>query len=411
MALNRTKQKAIEIATPVKKIEKFGKITTQYQQFSDVQSLVKTLQPNYPVYCVRPQVLEETVKRFINLFPGTVMYAFKCNPHPLVVDALYQAGIRDFDVASESEIVEVHKIFQDAKAYFMHPVKTRASIKSAYWYYNLRYFAIDHYNELEKILQETGGDDVMVMVRVKTPPVEASLYHLAYKFGAELEDAATLIQEARKHGCKAGITFHVGSQCIKPKAYSQALNIVGEVIKHAGIEPSCIDVGGGFPAAYPGKEIPPLEDYMFEIKKGLKQLNLNPRVQIFSEPGRALVASGCSLLTQVQLRKADRLYINDGVYGGLSELLDSKNRLLTRVIRLDGSVSEESQEFYFSGPTCDSFDMLPSSLSLPKDICEGDWIEFDQVGAYSNALANQFNGFCSDTFSIVHDKPLSYKYL
>jgi ornithine decarboxylase len=293
----------------------------------------------------------------------------------------------------------------------MHPVKSRAAIKSAFYNYGVRHFAIDHHKELEKILEETGGEDITITVRIKTLPSEGSLYHLAKKFGTETEEAACLMREAVKYGCKAGITFHVGSQCIEPKAYSKALDRVGEVIELAGIEPACIDVGGGFPVAYPQIDVPSLEEFMGEIRNSLNRIQVKPQTRILAEPGRALVASGCSLLTQVQLRKEDRLYINDGVYGGLSELLDSDNQLLARVIRLDGSISEELEEFYLGGPTCDSFDMLPSSLALPKDIGEGDWIEFDQVGAYSNALANRFNGFCSEAFSIVYDTPQSYRRL
>lgn len=388
--------------------KKSGKATEQLLEFSNIRALVASLQPNYSVYCVRPRVLEEAVKRFIAVFPGTVTYAVKCNPHPLIIDVLYRAGIREFDVASEFEVAQIHNTYRDAMTHFMHPVKSRAAIKSAYWNYGVRHFAIDHYNELEKILEETGGEGVAIIVRIKTPPSEGSLYHLAKKFGAEPEDAACLLREAVKFGCKAGITFHVGSQCIEPKAYGTALDTVGEVIERTGIAPVCIDVGGGFPVAYPGRDVPPLEDYMLEIENGLNRIKVKPQVQILAEPGRALVASGCSLLTQVQLRKEEQLYINDGIYGALSELLDSKNSLLAQVIRLNGIASNQLQEFYVGGPTCDSLDMLPSPLSLSTDVSEGDWIEIDQVGAYSSALATRFNGFCSETFSIVNDEPQSY---
>ena len=161
------------------KQDKSGKASQQFPEFSDVRSLVASLQPNYSVYCVRPRVLEEAVKRFIALFPGTVTYAVKCNPHPLIIDVLYRAGIREFDVASESEVAQIHNTYRDAKTHFMHPVKSRAAIKSAYWNYGVRHFAIDHHNELEKILEETGGDGVAIVVRIKTPPSEGSLYHLA----------------------------------------------------------------------------------------------------------------------------------------------------------------------------------------------------------------------------------------
>jgi ornithine decarboxylase len=62
-------------------------------------------------------------------------------------------------------------------------------------------------------------------------------------------------------------------------------------------------------------------------------------------------------------------------------------------------------EFALNGPTCDSLDVLPGTFTLPDDVREGDWIEIDQVGAYSNALATRFNGFYPETFVQVFDAP------
>ena len=42
--------------------------------------------------------------------------------------------------------------------------------------------------------------------------------------------------------------------------------------------------------------------------------------------------------------------------------------------------------------------MLPKPFELPADTREGDWIEIEQTGAYSNALASHFNGFHPETF-------------
>ena len=105
------------------------------------------------------------------------------------------------------------------------------------------------------------------------------------------------------------------------------------------------------------------------------------------EPGRALVASGCSLLTQVQLRKDDKLYINDGIYQSLSETLLGKMKLPARLINPKRSFSSEYQDFTILGPTCDNLDILPAPFYLPVDADEGDWIEIGQTGAYSNSAA------------------------
>jgi ornithine decarboxylase len=119
------------------------------------------------------------------------------------------------------------------------------------------------------------------------------------------------------------------------------------------------------------------------------------------EPGRALVASGLSLVVQVQLRKESSIYINDGIYHSLSETVTGGLSHPVRPIRADGTLAAEKRNFRVFGPTCDSLDILPQPYFLPEDIAEGDWIEIDQLGAYSNALVTKFNGFSPDTFVIV----------
>jgi len=377
------------------------------QSFPDVPSVAMALTPSYPVYCVRPAVLQENARQFVTLFPGTVLYAIKCNPHPLVLKALYKGGTRHFDTASLPEIAQVRETFHDAEAYFMHPVKGRAVIKSAYKIYGIRHFVVDHPSELDKVLKETGGKDLTIVVRIWTPPDESTTYHLAEKFGAQPDEAADLLRAAAKRGCKVGIAFHVGSQCQDPKAYRTALELVGEIVEAASCDLDCLDVGGGFPGLYMNTSAPPLEDYMAAIRKGLKDIKVKPAVEVMAEPGRVLAASGISLLAQVQLRKGEQLYINDGIYGSLSEMVQTDLRLPARLIRLNEQPGEEQTAFTLSGPTCDSLDVIPGTFDLPSDAREGDWIEIDQVGAYSNALATHFNGFHPETFVEVHDRPLA----
>ena len=112
------------------------------------------------------------------------------------------------------------------------------------------------------------------------------------------------------------------------------------------------------------------------------------------------------LVVQVQLRKGEQLYINDGIYGSLSEMVTTNLRLPARVVRLKGPTSPEMKFFKLFGPTCDSVDVLPGTFDLPDDVGEGDWIEIDRVGAYSYANATRFNGFYPDTLVLVDDEPI-----
>jgi ornithine decarboxylase len=375
--------------------------------FRSVIEVAQTLTPSYPVYCLRPHLLRRNAKKFMTLFPGTVLYAVKCNPHPMVLRALYDAGIRHFDTASLPEIALVSETFGDAHAYFMHPIKGRAVIRSAYTVYGVRHYVIDHPDELRKVLEETDREGLVMVVRIATPPAKGTLYHLAAKFGATPDEAVALAKEAKAQGCKVGFCFHVGSQCLDPGAYRTALEIVGDVMQRSGVEPVVVDVGGGFPAHYADTDPPPppLEAYMDEIRAGVKSIRLQPDIDLWCEPGRALVAAACSLLTQVQLRKGERLYINDGIYGSLSETVQANIELPARLVRLDGPVANEAQGYLLNGPTCDSLDVLPTRYQLPSDAREGDWVEIDQIGAYSNANATHFNGFHPETYVAVADEP------
>lgn len=373
--------------------------------FADVEAMIDALRPSYPVYCLRPRVLAEKARQFVEGFPGRVMYAVKCNPHPAVLHHLFEAGIHHFDTASLGEIAAVREAHPEAEAYFMHPVKSRASLLSAARVYDVRHYVIDHIDELAKIVQATGRRDIDVLVRMATPGGKA-LVELSRKFGATPAETVNLLRAVHEAGFRTGIAFHVGSQCSDPAAYTQALEGTARVIHEAGVPIHFLDVGGGFPANYANHDVPPLEDFFVAIRDGLRTMPIGSDCTVMCEPGRALVAEACSLVVQVQLRKGDALYINDGIHHSLSESVDAGVHFPARMVRPGGKGAAELRDYTVYGPTCDSLDVLPFTVPLPADIDEGDWVEFGQIGAYSNAMTTRFNGFHPETFVTVDSPPL-----
>ncbi len=364
--------------------------------------MVSVLRPGNPVYCLRPAALRTAANRFQTEFPGRTLYAVKCNPHPVVLETFYAAGIDHFDAASIPEIAAVRALGGDAVAHYMHPVKTRDAILTAYTVYGVRDFAVDHPDELEKILYETNhAKDLTILVRFATPGGVAR-YELSQKFGADEAGASALLRAAADAVCRPGLAFHVGSQCLRPEAYRDGILVAGRIAERAGVTLEILDLGGGFPAAYPGEEAPPpLDDYFTAIREGFAAIDAPEQCRLVCEPGRALVASGCSIVVQVQLRKESAIYINDGIYHSLSETVTGKLQYPVRLIRAEGTPSAVEQDFTVFGPTCDSTDVLPAPFRLPDDVREGDWIEIDQAGAYTNALVTRFNGIAPSTFVII----------
>lgn len=371
----------------------------QETKFPSVLHVVQRLHPSYPVFCIFPDEIEARAHRFIEGFPGTVLYAVKCNPESRILKALYRGGIRHFDTASLPEIAKVSELFPDARCYFNHPVKGRAALDSARRVYGIEDYVVDHMSELDK-LTEIAGTGNIVEVRLATPKGHA-VYDLSSKFGALPDDAVVLLQEAKRRGMKTALAFHVGSQCPEPAAYSVAMTLAADVMARAQVPLEYLDVGGGFPAAY-GQPVPPLEDYFEAIRNARDHLKLD--MPLLAEPGRALVAEGCSVLAQVHLRKGSSLYINDGIYGSLNEVWLGNVEPPVRAIGRNKTLSSEQHAFRIFGPTCDSLDVFKQTFLLPEDIEEGDWVEFCHMGAYSIGMQTSFNGFTTDAIVEVEGR-------
>jgi ornithine decarboxylase len=102
------------------------------------------------------------------------------------------------------------------------------------------------------------------------------------------------------------------------------------------------------------------------------------------------------------MRKDDRLFINDGIYGIFWELrLKGHDRYPALAYRDGRPMSGPEKSFRLYGPTCDNIDVLPGAVGLPADIRAGDYIEFSGIGAYSLSGRSNFNGHFSDTIVTI----------
>ncbi len=380
------------------------------QKFNSVDELVNTIRPEEPIYCIRPNSIKLACEWFKEKFPGNVLYAVKTNPNEDVIKCIGESGINKFDVASINEIKLIKKIFPKAQTFYMNTVKNRQHIKEAYFNYNIKDFALDSKDELQKIIEATNNaKDLILYIRISISNEHAKI-DLSQKFGTLPNEVSGLLRLARAHAKKVGLSFHVGSQCMHPISYSKGIREIGNIIKKTKIIPDIINVGGGFPSIYPDLHPQPLENYISEIKKSFNNLKLEKKPELLCEPGRALVAESGSTVVKVLLRKKQKIHINDGTYGSLFDAGVLNFVLPTRMLPNGGIISKKLTSYSLYGPTCDNADFMKGPFVLPNNLKEGDYIEIGQLGAYSLTFRTKFNGFYSDEIFEVQDKPIMSLY-
>ncbi len=392
--------------------------TAENSALTTVKKEVLRLKPSIPVYFIRPAAIKRATQFFLNSFQSTknqsdILYSVKSNPDRAVLQHLFDAGIRHYDVASLAEIQLIRELFGDqAKMYFMHPVKSREAISEAYYNQGIRDFSLDSFDELKKILEVTNNArDLGLHVRLAIPNSHSAI-DLSRKFGILPSKAVALVRKVRAAAKNFGICFHVGSQCMDPAQYRTAIMIAKDVVEKAKVKLDVLDIGGGFPSSYPGMTPPNMQSYFDEIFDAISQLKLDPSCRLWCEPGRALVAEAGSLLVRVEGKKDKMLYLNDGTYGGLFDAGVPNFIYPTNCYRIKGRtpLSSSNSAFGFYGPTCDSLDTMKGPFQLPENIAEGDYIEIGQLGAYSRSIRTEFNGFDKNLQIEVSDEPLVSMY-
>ncbi len=370
-----------------------------------------------PVFIIDHDKIRENYHEFKEkLTDVQVYYAVKANSNPEIIKTLYDMGA-SFDVASFPEFMMVYKNIKhlpekERQEWIWDNIIYANTIKPAPILAKLNVYkplvTFDNTEELKKI--KKFAPDVRLILRIRVPNT-GSVVELSSKFGADSGEAVDLIAEAIELGLGVeGISFHVGSQCNNFDNYIQALNLASSIFKEVklrGLEMGftnkegkklmVLDIGGGFPVKYT-PEIKPFSTLAKKVNSEVKRL-FKDNVDVIAEPGRYMVATACTLVTKI-IGKSVRdgktcYYLDDGVYNTFSgQVFDHVQYPLQ-------SFKEGEKKICATfGPTCDAFDTISLADELPEDLEIDDLLYAENIGAYTNASASDFNGF--QEAKIVH---------
>ncbi|MFO7771782.1 MAG: type III PLP-dependent enzyme [Roseovarius gahaiensis] len=337
-----------------------------------------------------PAALHATARRFQNGFDGLVTYAVKANAGEEVLTNLVAAGLRVFDVASPREMYAVRTVCPDAVLHYNNPVRSAEEVGVARAL-GVASASVDCWRELDKLSDLPKSTEIAVRLAL---PVAGAAYDFGEKFGLGPDRAADLLSEVAARGYRPAITFHPGTQCADPAAWGAYIAVVADVARRAGVRLARLNVGGGF-ASHRAGHAPDLEAIFTHIRAEVSRHFGDHAPDLVCEPGRAMVADAFTLATRVKaLRDTGAVFLNDGIYGGLTEARDIGAPGRIRVLSADGTPRHAPPvPRVVYGPTCDSLDRLPDPLPLPGDLTEGDYVLFDGMGAYSRSLTTRFNGY------------------
>lgn len=343
-----------------------------------------------PLFIISHTLLLAQLARFRKFLPRVEpFYAVKANPNPEVIKTLAAQGC-GFDVASPPEIEwSLNAGALPERLIFANTIKKPAAIQYA-GRHRVYLMTFDSEYELNKIARFCPR--AKVVIRIKVPNV-GSVVELSLKFGVEPVDAIPLLVKAKKLGLEpAGISFHVGSQCLQGNNYLDALEIARMLLNEAqnrDLNLKLIDIGGGFPIRHFDTD----PDWFAEIAPALNLeiSRLFPDdIRIIAEPGRAIVGPAGFLLLSV-IGKSIRnnkhwYYLDDGVYGALSGMIFDHCKYQFTALKRG-----PTQLTTLAGPTCDSLDIISTAEELPE-LEIGDLLYVSNIGAYSIAHATHFNG-------------------
>ncbi len=341
------------------------------------------------------EVIRSTFHRFTAAFPGAAVdYAMKANANDQIIRTLVEMG-GGLEIASLAELQKALDAGAASDAIICsNPIKNPvflARMQDAGVYA----VVVDSTDEVEKVAMYAPGSRIYVRLAVDNT---GSVLPLAGKFGVDGATALALFDQARDLGLHPiGLSFHVGSQCLKVANWVNAIKSCAEVWQQAaerGHDLYFLDIGGGYPAGhYHTASIPTIEEIGAVVMQAIRDyIPVTPMLVL--EPGRGMVGESGALVASVvgRAQRGDQtwLYLDAGVFNGLMETYEGFPPVVELV---SDSASERPLRTYtLAGPSCDSCDVIARNLELPE-IQIGERLLFHDAGAYTNEYAAAFNGF------------------
>ena len=353
-----------------------------------------------PCYVYSRATLErhwQVFDKALGSHPHLICYAVKANSSLAVLQVLARLG-SGFDIVSEGELERVLRAGGDPARIVFSGVGKRAAEMQRALEAGIRCFNVESESELVRLEAVAAGTGHIAPVSIRVnPDVDAQTHPYIStglrdnKFGIDVDQALRVYQRATDlpHLQVTGIDCHIGSQLTDTAPFVDALERVLQLVDRLqsdGIELAHIDLGGGLGIPYRSDDRPPLPD---AYARALMARMAGRPQELLLEPGRAIAGNAGILLTRVEYLKhtAHKNFaiidaaMNDlqrpALYNAWHDIVPVQPREGTPIV------------YDVVGPVCETGDFLGKERELL--LVEGDLLAVRSAGAYGFTMSSNYN--------------------
>jgi diaminopimelate decarboxylase len=353
-----------------------------------------------PCYVYSRATIERHWRAFERAFrdhPHLICFSVKSNSNLAVLNVLARLG-SGFDIVSVGELERVLAAGGDpAKIVFSGVGKRADEIRRALEA-GIRCFNVESESELTHIDRIAGELGVRAPVSLRVnPDVDPQTHHYIStglkenKFGIDIHEAESVyaLAAAMPNLKVVGIDCHIGSQLTDLAPFIDALGRVlalADRLCASGIAIEHLDLGGGLGIRY--REEHPPEPAAYAA--AMSHLLADRPYEVILEPGRAIVGNAGVLLTRVE-------YLKHGPHKHFAILDAAMNDLLRpalyqaghEIVRVVQETDADPSRYDLVGPVCETADFLGKDRTLALE--EGDLVAVRGAGAYGFTMSSNYN--------------------
>jgi bifunctional diaminopimelate decarboxylase / aspartate kinase len=318
-------------------------------------------------------------------------YAIKANSHPAILREIANQGF-GLECVSPGELARVRKALNGAPADLLYTLNFAGREDYAAGIDAGARITLDNLYPLAHWGDLFAGREIEVRLdlgvgrghhdKVKTGGANS-------KFGLTLDELPEMQHLAAQHDVRiVGLHAHLGSGILDAAHWKEVHAQLASIAEKIGSVRS-LNMGGGYGVPSRADESP-LD--LAAVAAGLNEVKAAyPQFELWSEPGRYLVADAGVLLARVTQtkHKGDIHYVglDAGMHTLIRPALYEAYHEIVNLTRLDEPADDLVQVV---GPICESGDILGNNRRLPQPQ-GGDVLLIAQAGAYGAVMASDYN--------------------